>query len=204
AIAADGNPLFVEQVVGMLLDDGHIRRRTDGSLEVRELDSISVPPTIQALLAARLDRLSDPERRTIERASVVGKEFGQREVSELTPEDSRAAVGGQLMTLVRKELIRPERRRDDGGETFRFRHLLIRDAAYDSLPKAERAELHERFADWLEESAGERLAERDEIVGYHLAHARSDRLALGPDDAHTKPLALRAGRRFIAAGTRAA
>src|SRR5439155_2910156 len=93
AIAADGNPLFVEQVVGMLLDDGLVRRRTDGSLEVRELESISVPPTIQALLAARLDRLSDPERRTIERASVVGKEFGQREVSELTPEDSRAAVG---------------------------------------------------------------------------------------------------------------
>src|SRR6185437_8138961 len=145
--------------------------------------------------AARLDRLSDPERRTIERASVVGKEFGQREVSELTPVDGRAAVGGQLMTLVRKELIRPERRRDDGGETFRFRHLLIRDAAYDSLPKAERAELHERFADWLESSAGERVAERDEIVGYHLAQARSYRLALGPDDAHTKALALRAGRR---------
>src|SRR6185437_13668110 len=135
--------------------------------------------------AARLDRLSDPERRTIERASVVGKEFGQREVSELTPAESRAAVGGQLMTLVRKELIRPERRRDDGAETFRFRHLLIRDAAYDSLPKAERAELHELFANWLEE-AGERLAERDEIVGYHLAQARSYRLALGPEDARTK------------------
>ena len=204
ASAADGNPLFVEQVIGMLLDDGRVRRRSDGSLEVRELESISVPPTIQALLAARLDRLSDPERRTIERASVVGKEFGQRDVSELTPADSRGAVAGQLMTLVRKELIRPERRRDDGGETFRFRHLLIRDAAYDSLPKAERAELHERFADWLESSAGERLAELDEIVGYHLAQARSYRLALGPDDAHTKGLALRAGHRLLAAGQRAA
>ena len=204
ATAADGNPLFVEQVIEMLLDDGLLKRRADGSLEVYELDSISVPPTIQALLAARLDRLSDPERRTIERASVVGKEFGQREVSELTPAESRAAVGGQLMTLVRKELIRPERRRDDGAETFRFRHLLIRDAAYDSLPKAERAELHERFADWLETSAGERLAERDEIVGYHLAQARSYRLALGPDDTHTKALALRAGHRLLAAGQRAA
>ncbi|MEA2673354.1 MAG: hypothetical protein QOI92_546 [Chloroflexota bacterium] len=203
AAAADGNPLFVEQVIGMLLDDGLVWRRSDGTLEVNELDSISVPPTIQALLAARLDRLSDPERRTIERASVVGKEFGQRDVSELTPVDSRSTVGGQLMTLVRKELIRPERRHDDGGETFRFRHLLIRDAAYDSLPKAERAQLHERFADWLDESAGERLAERDEIVGYHLAQARSYRLALGPDDAHTKALALRAGRRLLAAGHRA-
>jgi len=204
AVAADGNPLFVEQVIEMLLDDGIVRRRPDGTFEVDELDSISVPPTIQALLAARLDRLSDPERRTIERASVVGKEFAQREVSELTPADGRAAVGGQLMTLVRKELIRPERRRDDGGETFRFRHLLIRDAAYDSLPKAERAELHERFADWLESSAGERVAERDEIVGYHLVQARSYRLALGPDDARTKALALRAGRRLASAGKRAA
>jgi class 3 adenylate cyclase len=204
AAAADGNPLFAEQVIEMLLDDGLVRRRPDGSLEVDELGSISVPPTIHALLAARLDRLSDPERRTIERASVVGKEFGQREVSELTPTESRAGVAGQLMTLVRKELIRPDRRRDDGGETFRFRHLLIRDAAYDSLPKAERAELHERFADWLEGSAGERLAERDEIVGYHLAQARSYRLALGPDDAHTKALALRAGHRLLAAGLLAA
>jgi class 3 adenylate cyclase len=203
AAAADGNPLFAEQVIEMLLDDGLVRRMPDASLEVRELDAVSVPPTIQALLAARLDRLSDPERRTIERASVVGKEFGQRDVSELTPADGRAAVAGQLMLLVRKELIRPDRRRDDGAESFRFRHLLIRDAAYDCLPKAERAELHERFADWLDASAGERLAERDEIVGYHLAQARSYRLALGPDDARTKALALRAGHRLLAAGVRA-
>jgi len=204
ATAADGNPLYVEQVIEMLLDDGLVARLHDGSLEIGDLETISVPPTIQALLAARLDRLSDPERRTIERASVVGKEFGQRDVSELTPVDGRAGVSGQLMALVRKELIRPDRRRDDGGETFRFRHLLIRDAAYDSLPKAERAELHERFADWLELTAGDRLAELDEIMGYHLDQARTYRLALGPDDDHTRALALRAGRRLAAAGRRAA
>jgi class 3 adenylate cyclase len=207
AASADGNPLFAEQVIEMLLDDGVVRRRPDGTFEVGELDrldAIAVPPTIQALLAARLDRLSDLERRTIERASVVGKEFAQREVSELTPADGRSAVPGQLMALVRKELIRPERRRDDGGESFRFRHLLIRDAAYDSLPKAERADLHERFANWLESSAGERIAERDEIVGYHLSQARAYRLALGPDDATTQALALRAGRKLLGAGQRAA
>jgi class 3 adenylate cyclase len=203
AQAAEGNPLFVEQVIEMLLDDGLLRRQPQGRLEVGDLESMAVPPTIQALLAARLDRLSDAERRTIERASVVGKEFGQRDVSELTPPDAKSAVGGQLMALVRKELIRPDRRRDDGGEMFRFRHLLIRDAAYDSLPKAERAELHERFADWLESSAGDHLAELDEIVGYHLSQARTYRLALGPDDDHTKALALRAGRRLSAAGRRA-
>jgi class 3 adenylate cyclase/DNA-binding transcriptional ArsR family regulator len=203
ASAADGNPLFVEQLIEMLVDDGLVRRRPDGLLEVGELEAIAMPPTIQALLTARLDRLSDPERRTIERASVVGKEFGQRDVSELTPADSRPGVGGQLMALVRKELIRPDRRRDDGAEMYRFRHLLIRDAAYDSLPKAERADLHERFADWLESSAGERLAELDEIVGYHLAQARTYRLALGPDDERTKALARRAGERLLAAGRRA-
>ncbi len=204
AAAADGNPLYVEQVIEMLLDDGHVRRLPDGSLEIGDLESIAVPPTIQALLAARLDRLSDPERRTIERAAVVGKEFGQREVFELTPADGRAGVSTQLMALVRKELIRPDRRRDDGGETYRFRHLLIRDAAYDSLPKAERAELHEHFADWLELSAGDRIADLDEIMGYHLDQARTFRIALGPEDDHTRTLALRAGRRLAAAGRRAA
>jgi class 3 adenylate cyclase len=203
AQAADGNPLFVEQVIEMLLDDGLLRRAADGGLEVGDLESMAVPPTIQALLAARLDRLSDAERRTIERASVVGKEFGQRDVSELTPADGRGAVASQLMGLVRKELIRPDRRRDDGAEMYRFRHLLIRDAAYDSLPKAERAELHEHFANWLETSAGERLAELDEIVGYHLAQARTYRLALGPDDDRTRALALRAGHRLLSAGQRA-
>jgi class 3 adenylate cyclase len=204
ATAADGNPLYVEQVIEMLLDDGLVQREADGSLVIGDLESISVPPTIQALLAARLDRLSDGERRTIERAAVVGKEFGQRDVSELTPAEGRANVTSQLMGLVRKELIRPDRRRDTSGDTYRFRHLLIRDAAYDSLPKLERAELHERFADWLEETAGDRLAELDEIAGYHLDQARTYRLALGPEDDRTRALALRAGRRLGAAGRRAA
>jgi class 3 adenylate cyclase/tetratricopeptide (TPR) repeat protein len=203
AAAADGNPLYVEQLVEMLHDDGAVRLGADGSLAAGNLDAITVPPTIQALLAARLDRLADPERRMIERAAVVGKEFRRLEVTELTPETGREGIPGQLMALVRKELIRPDRRRDDADETFRFRHLLIRDAAYEGLPKSERAELHERFADWLERTAGERLAEVDEIVGYHLDQARTYRLALGPDDERTRALALRAGRRLAAAGLRA-
>jgi class 3 adenylate cyclase len=203
AAAADGNPLYVEQVVEMLLDDGVVRRLADGSMAIGDLDAISVPPTIQALLAARLDRLGDAERRTIERASVVGKEFGRLDVAELTPEAGRDGVSAHLMALVRKELIRPDRRRDETDDTFRFRHLLIRDAAYESLPKSERAELHERFADWLERTAGDRLAELDEIVGYHLDQARTYRLALAPEDERSRGLALRAGRRLAAAGRRA-
>jgi class 3 adenylate cyclase len=204
AAASEGNPLFVEQLVEMLIDEGVAQRAEDGTLRLSMPEAIDVPPTIQALLAARLDRLSEPERRTIERAAVVGKEFGQREVSELTPAEGRATVSTQLLALVRKELIRPERRHDDGAETYRFRHLLIRDAAYDSLPKGERAELHEQFADWLEATAGERLADLDEIAGYHLEQARAYRLELGPEDARTRALALRAGHRLSAAGVRAA
>ena len=204
AAAADGNPLYVEQVIEMLLDDGLVERGPNGAVVVGDLETISVPPTIQALLAARLDRLSDGERRTIERAAVVGKEFGQRDVSESTPTAGRADVATQLMGLVRKELIRPDRRRDGGGEAYRFRHLLIRDAAYDSLPKLERAELHEQFADWLERTAGDRLAELDEITGYHLDQARTYRLDLGPDDERTRTLARRAGLRLAAAGRRTA
>jgi hypothetical protein len=204
AAATEGNPLFVEQLIEMLIDEGLVTRAENGSLELGPLESVDVPPTIHALLAARLDRLSDGERRTIERASVVGKEFGQRDVSELTPDEGRATVPTQLLALTRKELIRPDRRRDDGAETYRFRHLLIRDAAYDSLPKAERAELHERFADWLERTAGDRVADLDEIAGYHLEQARAYRLELAPDDARTRQLALRAGRRLAAAGRRAA
>jgi class 3 adenylate cyclase/tetratricopeptide (TPR) repeat protein len=203
AAAADGNPLYVEQVVEMLLDDGAVRRQVDGSMAIGDLDAISVPPTIQALLAARLDRLGDAERLTIERASVVGKEFGRLDVAELTPETGRDGVSAQLMALVRKELIRPDRRRDETDDTFRFRHLLIRDAAYESLPKSERAALHERFADWLERTAGDRLAELDEIMGYHLDQARTYRLALGPEDERSRVLALRAGRHLAAAGRRA-
>src|SRR3954451_19708563 len=204
AAAAEGNPLYVEQVIEMLVDDGLVTREADGRLVIGDLETISVPPTIAALLAARLDRLEDGERRTIERASVVGKEFAHRDVSELTPAEGRPAVPGQLMGLVRKELIRPDGRAETSGETYRFRHLLVRDAAYDSLPKIERAELHERFADWLERTAGDRLADLDEIVGYHLDQARTYRLDLGPDDDRTQALALRAGQRLEAAGRRAA
>ena len=95
----------------------------------------------------------------------------------------------RLAALVRKELIRPDRAQLPGDDAFRFRHLLIRDAAYDALPKATRAELHERLADWLEER-GDDLVELDEILGYHLEQAARYKAELGqPDSA----LAERAG-----------
>ena len=110
---------------------------------------------------------------------------------------------GHLQTLVRKELIRPDRTDLPGEDAFRFRHLLIRDAAYEAMPKELRAELHARFAEWLEQIGAEHLAERDEIIGYHLEQAYRYRTELAPVDDEARELALRAGERLAAAARKA-
>jgi class 3 adenylate cyclase/tetratricopeptide (TPR) repeat protein len=180
--AAEGNPLFVEEMVAMVRDDG-------GDKE------IVVPPTIHALLQARLDRLGGDERTVIERGAVEGKIFHRGAVLELAPEPVRPAVGTHLLGLVRKELIRPEQATLPGDDAFRFRHLLIRDAAYESVPKEMRARLHEQFAAWLDAHA--QLIEQDEIVGYHLEQAARYAEEIGsPNPAVTE----RAFRRLAAAG----
>src|SRR6266540_4634810 len=178
-------------------------RRDGGRAATADLSSLRVPPTIQALLAARLDRLAVDERAVIERAAVEGKVFHRGAVAALAPDPLRARVGEQLLALVRKELIRPERTSFAGDDAFRFRHILIRDAAYDALPKELRAELHERFADWLEKQAGDRAGEYEEILGYHLEQAWRYRGELGPLDEHGQAVAERAGERLAAAGKRA-
>ena len=129
---------------------------------------VEVPPTLKALLAARLDQLDEAERQVLERGSVEGEIFHRGAVQALAPEETQVTT--RLAALVRRELIRPDRAQLAGDDGYRFRHLLIRDAAYDALPKAVRADLHARFADWLDEH-GHALVERDEIVGYHLEQA---------------------------------
>jgi predicted ATPase/class 3 adenylate cyclase len=201
--AAEGNPLFVEQMVSMLIDDGLLRRDDGHWVPVENLTQLSVPPTIQALLAARLDRLEGEERAVIERAAVVGKTFYRGAVAELAPPVLQPRVGNHLMTLVRKELIRPDRSDFSGEEAFRFRHILIRDAAYEAMPKELRAGLHEGFAGWLERTTGARSREYDEILGYHLEQAHRLRVELGPPDERTRHLASEGARRLSAAGRRA-
>jgi class 3 adenylate cyclase/tetratricopeptide (TPR) repeat protein len=204
AASAEGNPLFLEEMIGMLIDDG-VLRRDNGRWDVTaDLSAIAIPPTMRALLAARLDRLREDERVVIERASVEGQVFHRGAVAALAPEPARAAVPSNLMALVRRELIRPDRPAFTDDEAFRFRHLLIRDAAYDGLPKEARAELHERFADWLERKVAERAGEYAEIVGYHLEEAARYRTELAPGDAASVALAERAGRQLAVAGRRAA
>jgi class 3 adenylate cyclase/tetratricopeptide (TPR) repeat protein len=174
--AADGNPLFVEEMLALIREEGG-----DGKLEV--------PPSIQALLAARLDQLDPAERGVLERGSVEGKVFHRGAVQALAPDEPE--VPTRLVALVRKELVRPDRTQLPGDDAYRFRHLLIRDAAYDGLPKSVRAELHERFADWLEEHGAD-VVDLDEILGYHLEQAHRYRIELGPADEHAERLAARA------------
>ncbi len=168
-----------------------------------DVTAVPVPPTIHALLAARLDQLSDGERFTLERAAVEGKVFHRRSIEKLTSPARRSLVPSELGALVRKELIRPDRPVFAGEDAYRFRHLLIRDAAYESIPKSVRAVLHEGHAEWLEEKASERGAEYDEILGYHLEQAYRFRAELGEVDDEARALGRRAAERLGAAGKRA-
>jgi class 3 adenylate cyclase/tetratricopeptide (TPR) repeat protein len=180
--ASQGNPLFVEEMLLMIRESGG-----DGEVEV--------PPTIQALLQARIDRLASAERSVIERGSVEGEVFHRLPVAELASQQVRSDLDGHLKRLIRNELIRPEPARLPGDDAFRFRHLLIRDAAYESLPKETRADLHERFALWVEEHV--QLVEQDEIVGYHLEQAVKYQRELGRDEPQ---LARHASERLSASG----
>jgi class 3 adenylate cyclase/tetratricopeptide (TPR) repeat protein len=183
ARAAGGNPLFITEMVAMTKD---------------AQEEIEVPPTLRALLAARLDQLEPSERGVLERGAIEGEVFHRGGVQALAPEESH--VTPRLAALVRKELIRPDTPQLPGEDGFRFRHLLIRDAAYDALPKATRAELHERFGLWLEQH-GTGLVELDEILGYHLEQAVRYRRELGQPV--EEGLAIAARERLAAAGVRA-
>lgn len=182
---AEGNPLFLEEMVVLLRESGD--------------ETVAVPPTIQALLAARLDQLEPGERSVLECGSVEGRVFHQGSVAALSSGD--ALVPARLLALVRKELVRPDPPQFGEGEAFRFRHLLIRDAAYNGLPKSARAELHERFADWLEQH-GESLVELEEILGYHLERACRYRVELGEDAESLHAISTRAAELLVAAGRR--
>ena len=183
-VTSGGNPLFLEEMVALARDQG----------------TVAIPPTIQALLAARLERLGSEERELLERAAIEGEVFHRSSVRVLAGERLTAELELRLAGLVRKELIRPHPPTLQSDEAFRFRHLLVRDAAYDGVPKATRSELHERFAYWLWDNAHE-LAELDEITGWHLEQAvryrRELRRAVDP------ALSQRAAEHLHTAGRRA-
>jgi predicted ATPase len=168
--AAEGNPLFLEEMLASLVE-GDVLQRQGGRWTTTE-SVIRVPASINALIAARIDRLADEDRLLLELASVEGVQFSRHVLAELVPEALRSDLAGRLDGLVRRELVRP----DEAG-SFRFRHQLIREAAYASMTKQARAELHTRLADVLEAEGVE-----PDVIAYH--HERAGRyraeLALDP------------------------
>jgi DNA-binding SARP family transcriptional activator/tetratricopeptide (TPR) repeat protein len=184
---AQGNPLFLEQMLVALEEEAEL----------------SIPPSVQALLAARLDRLGPAERDLIRCASVVGIEFSMEALSALVPTQARPYVSKHLEALQDKELIRPSERPFLGNPAMSFRHVLIQLAAHRSITRQVRSELHERVALLLESEAGASSMEFDEIIGYHLERASIDLRDLGLVDGHSHALAVRAGEKLAGAGLRA-
>jgi DNA-binding SARP family transcriptional activator len=195
AAAAEGNPLFVEQLLAMMIDEGLLRRDGATWSLVGDLGGIVIPTTVHALLAARLDRLPPDERGVIGIASVIGRTFDPAGVADLLHDDG-SHIDGVVRELVRKDLVRPERTPE--GEVFRFRHALILQAAYEMLPKGRRAELHEAVADRLGSSAA-----YDELAGDHLARAASALADIGEDPGEVAALRVRAAARLAAGAARA-
>ena len=194
---AEGNPLFCEEFLRMLIDEGRVERVGDRWRATTAAADVRVPESIHALIAARLDGLLAPERRALEVASVVGERFGGAEVRALEPSIDDATFA----TLRRKGLVLEDREARERGR-YRFKHLLIRDVAYSSLPKAARAELHERFGDELERQVGDRREEFAEILAYHAersftlaAELRLPRTTVEPRARRALTGALRLGER---------
>ena len=186
AQAADGNPLFAEELVGWVAAGGDLEE---------------MPTGLSALLGARLDQLNRAARDAVERGAIEGEVFHYDAVIELSEERLRPLVPGGLEELTRKEMVSlTATNLAVAMVAYRFKHILVRDAAYAATAKRRRASLHERFADWLEHRAGDRLAEYEEIVGYHLEQAYRYQTELGASDVE---LARRAGERLAAAGRRA-
>ena len=184
---AGGNPLYLEQLAVSLSEQSASGIRP------------ALPPTIQALLSARLQRLGPGASSVLVRAAIVGKDFGEWEIRELLPVEARAPLSRNLQTLVAKGLVQRGPGRTP-HEEYSFRHILIRDAAYRSVPKSLRAELHHRYADWLAAGVADSFSARSEILGYHLEQSVRYRTELWPADPQSAVLSRQAAGYLGSAG----
>jgi class 3 adenylate cyclase/tetratricopeptide (TPR) repeat protein len=182
---AGGNPLFLEEIVGRFVETGDLRSGGGQWTWVGPSTEVFVPPTVEALVAGRVEALPQDLQLVLERAAVIGRAFDEHSVAEMMESEPgvRVDLGGAIASLLGKRLIQEDRplatRSGQAVRSFRFRHQLIRDGAYARLPKSDRAQLHERYGEWLERGAGDRIAELEEIVGYHFEVASRYRQELG-------------------------
>ncbi|HEX7382752.1 MAG TPA: AAA family ATPase, partial [Burkholderiaceae bacterium] len=202
--AAEGNPLFVEQMLSMLIDSRALKLEGDRWVRADDYGDITVPPTIQALLEARLDKLVREVRAAVESASVIGLEFVKPAVEALSPEPLRPLVGEHLTTLTRKQFIDPAAAAEVEAR-YRFHHHMVRDTVYNGLLKRARANLHAEFVRWADKVNAERdrALEFEEILGYHLEQAHKYLSELGPLDEKGIAIGKDAAQRLAAAAKRA-
>ena len=196
--STEGNPLFVRELVQMLVDDGVLARDGDRWRLTIDADAIEVPPTILSLLASRVERLPDDERQVVELASVIGTEFDRGTLDAIADAEVAGRLGVVIDRLRRKDLIEPSGQWSGDHPVYRFHHVLIRDAAYRRLLKAHRAELHELVGRHAE-SARVADDEIDIIVAHHFEQVFRYRTELGSLDDHTRALATTAATRLRSA-----
>jgi class 3 adenylate cyclase len=201
ADAADGIPFFVEEILAKLIDDGLLTQVDSRWEPAGDLSNVPLPPTVTALLEARVDQLNAPQRLVLERAAIAGGQFFAGGVRALSRTADPEEIDLAVRSLLQMDLIRPVRSTLPGEEAYRFRHLLIRDAAYEAIPKQLRATLHESYASWVEQLSAHGVTQDPEIVGYHLEQALRHRADLGLD--LDTQLADRAAGYLIAAGRQA-
>ena len=192
--STQGNPLFVRELVQMLVDDGVLARVGDRWRLTIDADAIEVPPTILSLLASRVERLPDDERQVVELASVIGTEFDRGALTALAGADIASRLGALIDRLRRKDLVEPSGSWAGDHPVYRFHHVLIRDAAYRRLLKAHRADLHERVGLHLE--SAEASAELDVVIAHHYEQVHAYRSDLGTLDDSTRLLAAQASMRL--------
>ncbi|MGY1688084.1 ATP-binding protein [Geodermatophilus sp. SYSU D00867] len=201
---AEGNPLFVEEMLRMLADSGELRFESGRWVMDRSVVRMPIPTTIQALMSARLERLEPEQLVVLQRAAIVGQVFSWSDVAALCGDDGQASgTAARLQALMRKQLVKPRPDEPGDEDAFEFSHGLVRDAAYELIPKAERVDLHERFAAWTQSRLGEGGAGHEEIVGHHLEQAHHTLLQLGPPSSRSADLAERAFTQLSVAGLRA-
>ena len=167
---AEGNPLYVEEFLRMLMESGRIEKRDGRWIADSSVATVEVPPTLQGLIAARLDRVAPEVKALLQRASLAGRLFSTDALIALG--DGSPPDAGLLRDAIRRDLlIEADEHALGSGRVFRFKHVLIRDVAYSTVPKAERSRLHDRYGRWLETSLGDRRHEIADIVAFHAEQA---------------------------------
>jgi predicted ATPase len=203
ATRSEGNPLYVEEIVRKLIDDGNLRGGEGSPWKLaKPIDDVELPRSIQSLIAARLDALPDDEKSLLQDASVVGRVFWSGAVASVSGLPV-AEIHDALGRLRVKELIQPNEPPSFSGEQeFTFRHALLRDGAYDSLPKSLRARKHRQVAAWAQERAGDRAEEIAELIATHLLEALRYLNELGDVSDERRVIQREAYRWARAAGSR--